>query len=97
MDSKPDTGATHMTPAQLRHATAELDFVRRRLELLFWTIATGLALIVLAAMTVAFIVSLIRGPTMDHAMMEVGAGITAASAVGGQILRLLPHRWKPPA
>jgi hypothetical protein len=79
MDIAIDTEAS-LTPAELRHAFAVLDLARRRRELLFWTIAMTLTVIVLVAMTVAFVVSLIQGSSIDPARMTVGAGITAASA-----------------
>lgn len=69
-----------MTPAELRHAFAELDLVRRRRELMFWTITTTLAVIVLVAMTVAFVVALIQDSSIDGTQMAVGTGITGASA-----------------
>lgn len=78
-----------MKPAKLRHASAELDLKRKRRELLFWTIATTLALIVLGAMTVAFVVSLVFGGSIDPARMAVGAGIMGANVAGGGILKLL--------
>jgi hypothetical protein len=78
-----------VTPAQLRHASAELELVRRRRELFFWTIRMTLSVIVLVAIAVAFIVSLIEGATIDAAHMAVGAGITGATVSGGQILTLL--------
>jgi hypothetical protein len=79
MDIALDTEAP-LTPAELRHAFAVLDLARRRRELLFWTIAMTLTVIVLVAMTVAFVVSLIQGSAIDPAQMTVGAGITGASA-----------------
>jgi hypothetical protein len=53
----------------------ELNFMRRRRELLFWTIMMTLAVVVLATMTLAFLVSLVRGATIDGAYMAGGAGI----------------------
>jgi len=72
-----------VTPAQLRQATAELDLVRRRRELLFWTIRMTLAVIVLAAMTVAFVVSLIQGASTDATQMALGASSGGAAAAVG--------------
>lgn len=63
--------------------------MRQRRELFFWTIRMTLALIVLGAMTIAFSLSLMHGASMDAARMAVGAGITGASAAGGQILALV--------
>lgn len=78
-----------MTSAQLRQANAELDLTQRRRELFFWTIRLTLAVIVLIALTIAFVVSLIQGASIDAAQMALGAGITAANAASGQILGLL--------
>jgi hypothetical protein len=77
-----------VTPAQLRHATAELQLIHQRLELIFWTIRTTLALIVLVALTVAFVVSLCQGASVDPAHMAIGAGITGASARGKHLVAL---------
>ncbi len=89
MDIVLDTDATARPMAtELRHAFAELDLVCRRRELLFSTIAMTLAVIVLVAMSVAFVVSLIQGSTLDPAGMAVGTGITGAS-VGVRSLGLM--------
>lgn len=77
-----------MTPAQLRHASAELDLVQRRRGLFFWTITMTLTVTVLVAMTVAFVLSLIKEGRIDATHMAVGAGITGANAAGGQLLAL---------
>jgi hypothetical protein len=69
-----------VTPAELCHAFAELDLMRSRRELMFWTITMTLAVIVLVAMTVAFVVSLIQGSSLDPAHMAVGTGITGTCA-----------------
>lgn len=45
----------------LRRAVAELDLVRRRRELFFWTITMSLTVIVLISMVIAFLLSLIQG------------------------------------
>jgi hypothetical protein len=73
-----------MTNAELRHASAQLDLARRRRELLFWTIITSVAVIVLVATTVAFVVSLIQGSSMVTAHLAVGAlgGACARSSRG---------------
>jgi hypothetical protein len=48
-----------------------------------------LALVVLVAMTVAFVVSIVHGASIDTEQMAVGAGITGANGVGAQIPGLL--------
>lgn len=79
MEANP-TRRNGMKPAQLRRATAELAFVRRRRELLFWTIGMILAAIVSAATAIAFVISLVHGAAVDNALMAMGAGIVGASA-----------------
>jgi hypothetical protein len=64
-----------MTPTQLRRAVAQLDFVRRRRELFFWTVTMTLTVILLVVMTLTFLVSLVQGGCIDGAHMAVGAGI----------------------
>jgi hypothetical protein len=78
-----------VTPAQLRQANVELGLTRRRRELFFWTIRMTLTVIVSIAMTIALVVSLIQGASIDVAQMSLGAGITAVNAASGQILGLL--------
>jgi ABC-type lipoprotein release transport system permease subunit len=78
-----------MTPAELRQASAELDFLRRRRELFFWTMTMTLALVVLVVMTVAFVVSMVHGAPIDIEQLAVGAGITGANGAGAQIPGLL--------
>ena len=78
-----------MTPAGLRRASAQLDLVRQRRELLFWTISMTFGSIVLFAITVGFVWSLVRGASMTAGQIVVGAGITGAAAAGGKILGLV--------
>lgn len=83
MESSPDAAArTMLTPAQVRQVSAELDLIRRRRELLFWTITTTLAVIVLITMTVALLVSFITGTSIDSTRIALAVGITGASAGG---------------
>jgi hypothetical protein len=86
-----------VTPAELRQAAAELDLVRRRRELLFWTIRMTLVVIVLVAMTIAFLAALVKGTAVDPAQMLVAGGITGTSAAGGQLLCRLGRFGCPPA
>ena len=67
-----------MTIDQIRHASAELELLRRRRELLFWTITMTLALIILAALTVTFLFSLIKGDSLDAANTAVAVVSSAA-------------------
>lgn len=88
-----------MTPAQVCHASAELDLVHQRRKLFFWTINKTLALIVLATMTIAFVASMIQDVSIDAAQIAAGAAIMAASAGNGHardFLRRLGCR-EPPA
>ena len=77
-----------MTSAELRYALAELELTRRRRELLFWSITMAFALIVLVAMSVAFLVSVVQGVALNLAQVAVGAAITGAGG-GGPIVSLL--------
>jgi len=70
-----DPTAELVTPAQLRHASAELELVRRRRELLFWTIRMTLAVVVLIAITIALLWSLIHGSGVDVVIAALAAGI----------------------
>jgi hypothetical protein len=76
-------------PSKVRDALAELDLVRRRRELFFWTIAMALAVIVLCAIAAAFLVSLVTGNSFDVGNLGLGVGITSISAGVGKIVWLL--------
>jgi hypothetical protein len=76
-------GQRTMTIDQIRHASAELDLLRRQRELLFWTITMMLALIILTALTVAFLFSLIKGDSLD------GAYTAAAGVSGAALVRIM--------
>jgi hypothetical protein len=80
-----DSGDEMVAATELRHALAEIELMRRRRELLFWSIRMTLALVMLATITVAVLVSLVRRVSMDPALMAVGVAITGASAAGGPI------------
>jgi hypothetical protein len=64
---------------RIRHASDELDLLRQRRELLFWTITMTLALIILTALTMAFLFSLIKDNSPDGTY-------TAAAGVGSATL-----------
>ena len=78
-----------MTRTELRDARAELDLVRRRRELFFWTVEMTLAVIVLIGMTIAFLAWLIHGDRADVGTIAAGAGITGVSAGGGELVGAL--------
>ena len=65
-----------MTEDRLRRAFAELELARRRRELLFWTLRSWLGLLVLTGLTVALLVTLVRG----HA--DQAKALAAAGALG---------------
>jgi hypothetical protein len=76
-----------VTQAQLRHAIAELEVIRKRRELLFWSIATGLGLFMVAVMITAFVVLLLQGHSSDVLKLGFGVAATSASGATGRILR----------
>ena len=79
-----------MTPARLRRATAELDLLRSRLELCFWALRRMLGLITALALTVAFVVSLLRGaPVPTERSLATGIAAAACSQAS-KILRKTP-------
>ena len=78
-----------MTPTEVRRAKAELELVRQRRELVFWTITMTVTVIVLAAMALAFIASLIHGQPIDSAKLATGTGVTGAGAASSHLIRLL--------
>jgi hypothetical protein len=80
--------APYMTPEEIRTAMIELDFVRRRRELTFWSIAMVLALLVAAGTMVGSITLLLfASSTASH--VAVGGAVTACSLAGGLLLKLL--------
>ncbi len=78
-----------MTTGELQHAFVELELVGRRRALLLWTVTATLALVILLAMTLAFVVSLIMGARMDATQIVYGGGIGGVSGGWGAILRRL--------
>lgn len=74
-----------MTHQQLERALAELELARRRRELLFWTLRSWLALAVLAGLTVASLVMLVRGEAEQaQALVAAGALGAGAGAIAGR-------------
>jgi hypothetical protein len=69
--------------AQLQHASSRLELMRQRLELVFWTMTTTLAVIALLAMTAQLVLSLLSGKSL-------GAADTATAVAIAGVVRLLP-------
>jgi hypothetical protein len=74
--------------AEIRHAFAELDLIRERLDLWFWAARMMLALIAMLTMTVALMVTLIDGGALSIEQMAVGAAITGAGAASARLRSL---------
>lgn len=75
--------------AEIRHAFAELDLIRERLDLWFWAARMMLALIAMLTMTVALMVTVINGGALSAEQMAVGTAIAGAGAASAG-LRSLP-------
>jgi hypothetical protein len=88
MNAAADREGCTVTIDRVRHASDDLDLLRQRRELLFWTITMTLALIILTALTVAFLFSLINGHSPDGTH-------TAAAGVGSAALARIIRTERP--